>query len=425
MGIVYKAQDMKLKRTVALKLLAPGLAGEAEAGARFIHEAQTASALDHPNICTIYEIDHSREGRWFIAMAYYEGETLKEKIKRGVLKPEEAVEIALQTAQGLAKAHERGIIHRDIKPANIIITGDGVAKLLDFGLAKLSGQTRLTKSGATPGTVAYMSPEQAKGEEADQRADIWSLGVVLFEMAAGQLPFKGGNEQAAIYSILNKTPEPVTALRPGTPLELEQILDKALAKKPEERYPTMAEMLADLRALSHKLKSGSSQPSERRLPRLFYGYLTAAVLLLIGFAYLWQRAGIKEAGKVPVTPAVYRMAVLPFANISSDPADEYLADGMTDELISTLSKISAFRVIARTSVMQYKSRPKSISEIGRELRVGAVLEGSVRKAADQLRITAKLVNAKSQEPVWSQEYDLPFGDVFGVQTDVAQRVAEA
>jgi len=432
MGVVYKAQDMKLKRTVALKLLSPGLAGEPEANARFIHEAQTASALDHPNICTIYEIDRDRQGRWFIAMAYYEGEALKEKIKRGALKLEDAIEIVLQVAQGLAKAHERGIIHRDIKPANVIITDDGVAKLLDFGLAKLAGQTRLTKTGATLGTAAYMSPEQTMGEEVEQRTDIWSLGVVLFEMATGQLPFKGGNEQATIYSILNKEPGLTTPLQPAAPPELEQILKKALAKKPEERYPSMTEMLVDLNQLSKKLQSGLSETGLGKIkPRwsgFFYRRLPVAailVLLFVAASYFWQRADRKGSGTVPVSPAVYRIAVLPFANISSDPADEYLADGMTDELISTLSKISGFRVIARTSVMQYKSRPKSIAEVGRELRVGSVLEGSVRKSADQLRITAKLVNVKNQEPVWSQDYDLPFGDVFGVQTDVAQRVAEA
>jgi serine/threonine protein kinase len=217
MGDVYKAEDTKLKRMVALKFLPPELTRDQEAKNRFVHEAQAASSLDHSNICTIYEIDETEDGQMFIAMACYEGETLKKKIERGPLPVDEAIDIVLQIAQGLSKAHEKGIMHRDIKPANILITEDGHVKIIDFGLAKLTGQTRLTKTGMTMGTVAYMSPEQARGETVDHRTDIWSLGVVLYEMITAQSPFKGEYEQAVLYSILHEEPVPLTTLRPDVP----------------------------------------------------------------------------------------------------------------------------------------------------------------------------------------------------------------
>ncbi len=229
MGEVYMAQDTKLKRTVALKFLPPSLTNDADAKERFIHEAQAASALDHPNICTVYEINESDDGQLFIAMACYDGETLRKRIERGPLPIEEAVGIATQVAQGLGKAHESGIVHRDIKPANIIMTKDGTAKILDFGLAKLSGRTLLTKAGTTLGTAAYMSPEQARSESADSRADLWALGVVFYEMLTGRKPFESDYEQALVYSIMNEDPRPMRELRPEVPVELEKITRRAMA----------------------------------------------------------------------------------------------------------------------------------------------------------------------------------------------------
>ncbi len=249
MGVVYKAEDTKLKRTVALKFLPPELLRDNAAKERFTQEAQAASALDHPNICNIFEIDETEDGQMFIAMGYYEGATLKEKISQKPFPVEDAIEITIQIAQGLSKAHEKGIIHRDIKPANIIITKDNVVKILDFGLAKLSGQTRLTKMDSTLGTVAYMSPEQTGGEDVDSRTDIWSLAVVLFEMLTSQLPFKGEYGQALTYSILNEEPIALTGLRSGVPLQLERIINKALAKNPNERYQHVDELLVDLKNL--------------------------------------------------------------------------------------------------------------------------------------------------------------------------------
>jgi serine/threonine protein kinase len=245
MGDVYKAEDTKLQRTVALKFLPPGLIRDDDARQRFVHEARASSALDHPNIGTIYEIGED-DGDFFIAMAYYEGKTLKDKIEQGPLDVEEAVDTTIQILKGLTKAHSKDIIHRDIKPANILLTGDRQVKIIDFGLAKLKGSTMLTKTGTTMGTVAYMSPEQAQGGRADHRTDIWSVGVMLYEMLAGEQPFKGDYEQAIIYVILNEEPEYITKVRNDVPKQIERILERALAKDPEKRYQTMEEMLEEL-----------------------------------------------------------------------------------------------------------------------------------------------------------------------------------
>lgn len=250
MGVVYRAEDTRLKRTVALKFLPQDLTRSAEARERFIHEAQAASALDHPNICTIYEIDETDEGQVYIVMGLYEGQTLREKISERPLKLEDAIDITSQIAQGLAKAHEQKIIHRDIKPANIFITNEGQVKVLDFGVAKLAGSTKLTLTGTTLGTVSYMAPEQAKGDEADHKADIWSLGILMYEMLTGQQPFRGEHEQAIIYSILNEEPEPITSLRTGIPIDLEWIVQKALRKDPKQRYQHIDEIPVDLGAVS-------------------------------------------------------------------------------------------------------------------------------------------------------------------------------
>jgi serine/threonine protein kinase len=255
MGIVYKAQDLKLDRYVALKFLPPYLSTHEEEKQRFIHEAKSASALDHTNICTIFEIGETKEGQLFIAMAYYEGETLKEKIAKRPLPLKEVINISTQIAAGLSKAHEAGIIHRDIKPTNIIVTKEGEVKIVDFGLAKLSGQTKLTKPGSTLGTIAYMSPEQLRGEKVDSRSDIWSLGVVIYEMTTGQQPFKGDYEQAITYAILNEEPESITALRTGVPLDLERVVIKTLAKDTKQRYQHVDEIPVDLKSIETQSNS--------------------------------------------------------------------------------------------------------------------------------------------------------------------------
>ncbi|UCE19255.1 MAG: protein kinase [Gemmatimonadota bacterium] len=388
MGVVYKAEDTKLKRTVALKFLPPQMTRDPEAKERFMLEAQAASALEHNNICNIHHIDETEEGQTFMVMACYEGESLREKIERGPLKTEETIRIASQIAYGLKKAHEKAIVHRDIKSANIFVTTDGVAKILDFGLAKLRGQTKVTKEGTTLGTAAYMSPEQARGEEVDYRTDIWSLGVVLYEMITGQLPFKGDYEQAVVYLVLNEEPEPLSKLRPDVPSKLEHIVGKTLAKSQNERYDNVEALLEDLKALKKLLKSN--------LP-------------------------LEKASDEASKPSI---AVLPFRDMSSQKDQEYFCEGIAEELINALVKLDGLRVAARTSAFQFKDRDSDIKKIGSRLDVQTVLEGSVRKAGDRLRITAQLINVNDGFHLWSEKYDRKLEDIFAIQDEISLAIVD-
>jgi len=284
MGVVYKAEDTRLKRTVALKFLSPELTQDERARERFIHEAQAASALDHPNICTIHEINETEEGQMYIAMSFYTGESLKERIRRGPLNLKETLDIGIQISKGLAKAHEQDIVHRDIKPANIMITDDRLAKIVDFGVAKLAGTTRVTRAGTTVGTAAYMSPEQALGEEVDHKSDVWALGVVLYEMVTGEPPFKGENEQAILYAILNKEPKTAKGLDTAVPKELEQIIRKALTKDPKKRLSSAKEMSQALEDLKLIVITGDTLPTRTvifRAPpkRLLIGSVVGVIVL--------------------------------------------------------------------------------------------------------------------------------------------------
>ncbi|MCI0692011.1 protein kinase [candidate division KSB1 bacterium] len=418
MGVVYKAEDTKLKRLVALKFLPPDLTRDEEAKERFVNEAQAASALDHPNICVIHEIDETDDGQIFICMAYYEGETLKKKIDRGPLPIDQTLDLAIQIAQGLAKAHEHGITHRDIKPANAMITKDGVVKIVDFGLAKLAGQSRLTKTGSTMGTVAYMSPEQTRGTEVDHRTDIWAFGVVLYEMITAQLPFKGGYEQAVMYSIMNEDPAPITGLRANETMELERIVKKALQKDRANRYQYVDEMLVDLKLTTRVLESKSAGTIKEKLPKrkraFLYGSITTFLVLLIagGLYFFPGRRG-----------TINSIAVLPLANLSGDPEQEYFTNGMTEALITDLAQISALRVISRTSVMQYKEVKKPLPEIARELNVDAVVEGSVLHSGEHVRITAQLIEAETDRHLWAESYERDLRNVLALQKEVAQAIA--
>jgi serine/threonine protein kinase len=420
MGIVYKAEDTKLNRSVALKFLSPELTKNEEARGRFIQEAQAASALDHPNICTVHEINETEDDQVFIAMTCYEGESLKEKIAKGPLEPEEVFNIAIQVAQGLAKAHKKGIVHRDVKPANVIITPDGIGKILDFGLAKLSGQVRLTQTGVMMGTVAYMSPEQAKGGEIDQRTDIWSLGVMIYEMLTGNLPFKGEHEQSVMYSILNETQAPLRKMRRDIPEDLEKVVQKALAKNPDERYGRMDDLVNDLISVSKGFEPRmiALRPLRTKLRRvkkvyLYSGLVVILVLLIVSGLLLFT--GRAEA--------IDSIAVLPLTNTSGDPGQDYLSDGMHGALIMELSKIKTIKVISQTSVMGYRSTKKKIPEIARELGVAAIVEGSTIRSGITVRINIKLIDGRSDEHLWADSFDREFRDILALQSEAAMSIA--
>jgi serine/threonine protein kinase len=420
MGVVYKAEDTELKRMVAIKFLPPDMTRNEEAKNRFTHEAQAASSLEHHNICNIHEIGRTEDGQLFVVMACYEGETLKEKIERGPLKIDEAVNIAIQVSQGLIKAHEKGIVHRDIKPSNIFITTDGIAKIIDFGLAKLAGKTVLTKEGTTLGTVNYMSPEQGRGEEIDHRTDIWSIGAVLYEMITGQAPFKGEYDQAVIYSIMNEDPDPITALRTGVPMDLERIIDKCLSKDRGDRYQNSEDMIVDLRQV---LKETTAQPMANRKAVSFgkknrwiiISSFAFILVMVIAIIFVLATGGNHE---------IKSIAVLPLDNLSHNPEQEYFADGMTEALITELSKIKGLKVISRTSVMQYKNRKEHLPDIARELDVDAIVEGSALLINDQIRITAQLIDASTDQHIWSNEYDRKLADVLSLHKEVAKEISK-
>ena len=381
MGIVYKAEDTKLKRTVALKFLPPELTRDPEAKQRFIHEAQAASTLQHTNICTIHDIDEDEDGQLFIVMDYYEGESLKEKTARGPIKLDKVLDIAIQVAGGLAKAHQKGIVHRDIKPENILITTDGIVKILDFGVAKLTNQSGITRTGSTIGTAAYMSPEQAQGLVVDHRADIWSLGVVLYEMLTGRLPFRDEYEAALLYSIVHEEYPGIPGLRSDIPPGVVSLIDKSLQKDRSHRYQTTVEMIKDLKSAMEPVAASSNHEKS--------------------------------------------IVVLPFENLSSDPEQEYFSDGLTEEIITDLSHVHDLLVISRSSAMTLKGSKRTIPDIARQLNVQYVLEGSVRKAGNSLRITGQLIDASNDTHLWAEKYSGTLDDVFDIQEKVSQSIVES
>jgi serine/threonine protein kinase/tetratricopeptide (TPR) repeat protein len=415
MGVVYKAQDLKLDRPVALKFLPPELTRDPEAKERFIHEARAASALDHQNICVVHDIGETDDGQIFIVMALYEGETLKKRIERGPLKLNEAVDLAHQIAQGLARAHEHGIVHRDIKPANIMLTSAGEAKIVDFGLAKLGGGTVLTRAGSTLGTVAYMSPEQARGEPADHRTDIWSLGVVLYEMLAGTRPFEAEYEQASIFRILNESPAPLS--RPDIPKELEKILAKAMVKDPAARYSRAEDMANDLRAVQQASQKPALVPKRPVWRRVLIPGLVALALLAAGFWFFLRPPAETEHRK--------SIAVLPITSITKTESDQEFADGLHDHLLTQLAGIRDLTVISRQSVLQYRQTEKRSKEIAEELGVQMLMESSIQRAGGRMRMQVQLIDGPTDAHLWANTYDRQLTDIFAVQADLAQSIANA
>ena len=429
MGVVYKAEDTKLKRAVALKFLPHEALANRESKARLLREAQAVAALDHPNVCTVFEIDQAEE-KTFIVMALIEGRTLKERIGEGPLPLADALDIAIQTAEGLHHAHGKGVVHRDIKPSNLMVSGDGQVKILDFGLARSAGQTQLTRAGTTLGTVAYMSPEQARGEQVDCRTDVWSLGIVLFEMITGRLPFAGEHEQAVIYAIRTEEPEPLTGIRSGVPLDLDRVVAKYLAKDPEERYQTIADLLADLRRIQRTSGATAKVTSVAPAPRLAWlarrkRLRFAGVLILVLLAgFILSRALLPPGGE----PEGRKMlAVLPLENLG--PAeDEYFADGLTEEITSRLAGLNGLGVISRTSTMRYKSDRPNLKQIGQELGVDYVLEGTVRwerrqDGASRVLVTPQLIRVADDTHLWTDRYLRDLAEIFAVQADIAREVA--
>jgi|HubBroStandDraft_6_1064221.scaffolds.fasta_scaffold00244_18 serine/threonine protein kinase/tetratricopeptide (TPR) repeat protein len=447
MGVIYSAEDSRLGRNVALKFLHEG-ARDPAALERLRREARAASSLNHPHICTIYDIGEF-EGEYFIAMEALEGQTLRERIAGKPLPLELLSEWGIQVADALEAAHIEGIIHRDIKSSNIFITNRGQAKILDFGLAKRTQrkitepataasestlslrEEHLTSPGEAIGTVAYMSPEQARGEELDSRTDVFSLGCVLYEMATGQPPFTGSTSALVFDGILHQVPTPPSRRNPEIPAEVERIIHKALEKDREVRCQTAAELRADLKRLKRDTDSAKAAsakqevPSRPVMPRrwvaVLAGSLVAIFLVAAGLNLErirgWLRGTVER-------PRIGSLAVLPLENLSRDPEQEYFAEGMTDELITDLAKIVAIRVISRTSVMQYKGTQKSIGQIAKELGVDAVIEGTVLRSGNRVRITAQLVAAPTERHIWAESYERDLSDVLLLQNEVARTIAQ-
>jgi serine/threonine protein kinase/Tfp pilus assembly protein PilF len=446
MGVVYEAEDLALRRHVALKFLPDAAAQSHDTLARFQTEARSASALNHPHICTIYEFGHY-EGRPFIAMEYLKGQTLRDLIGDRPMEVEQVLDLGVQLAGALVAAHAEGIIHRDIKPSNIFVAGER-AKILDFGLAKRmpewseiragAGQVtrslpeELTEAGLTLGTLTYMSPEQARGEELDARSDLFSLGAVLYEMITGVKAFPGRNAGETLEAIFTRQPAAIEQLNPRAPEPLRRVIEKALEKDRDHRYQSAAEMLEDLRRSAQApgpSASVGSAPAVKRSLRRILAVTAGAIVLLALAAFIWlnrhPRKGESSASAVPSPGEPVSIAVLPFADLSVNRDQQYFSDGLAEELLNVLARIPGMRVTARTSSFQFRDEGTDLRTIGQKLNVANILEGSVRKDGQRLRIGVQLINARDGFRLWSETYERQMDGIFAVQEDISRSVAGA
>jgi serine/threonine protein kinase/tetratricopeptide (TPR) repeat protein len=433
MGVVYRARDEQLDRDVALKVLPSGTLSDDTARRRFRKEAMALAKLNHPNIETVYEFG-TQDGMDFLVMEYVPGKTLADRLTGGTLPEKEVVALGMQIAAALEEAHERGIVHRDLKPANIAITAKGRAKILDFGLAKLlrpveEGTTEAsTDSQAAAGTLPYMPPEQLKGEPVDARADIYTIGAVLYEMATDRRAFREVQTSRLIDAILHQPPVPPRALNPRLSTELETIILKCLDKEPERRYQSATELLVDLRRLSPPSSTYALPPPPSpvwsRVAKLIGYGVSGLLVFAVGLAAM-NVGGWRERllGRLR-PPQIRSIAVLPLANLSGDPLEDYFADGVTEALITELAQIGGLRVISRTSIMVYKGAKKPLPQIARELQVDAVVDGSVQRSGDKVRINAELIEASADRHLWAKSYERDLRDILTLQSAVAKAIAD-